>query len=178
MHRLRFFYFLQITISTLEELEIWFKELVEGYKKWAEFQIEWREKRQESIKKIVFPYPYRKGQKELASGVYRTIYHKRKLFLEAPTGVGKTLSTVFPSVKAIGEELGERIFYLTAKTITRTAAMQAFEVLRKQKLAFKTVIITAKEKTCFMEECACNPGNCQNAPWHKDNFPDCKHTLP
>lgn len=157
---------------TLEELETWFKELVEGYKKWAEFQIEWREKRQESIKKIVFPYPYRKGQKELASGVYRTIYHKRKLFLEAPTGVGKTLSTVFPSVKAIGEELGERIFYLTAKTITRTAAMQAFEVLRKQKLAFKTVIITAKEKACFMEECACNPGNCPYAKGHFDRIND------
>lgn len=157
---------------TLEELEIWFKNLVEGYKKWAEFQIEWREKRQESIKKIVFPYPYRKGQKEVAAGVYRTIYHKRKLFLEAPTGVGKTLSTVFPSIKAIGEELGERIFYLTAKTITRTAAMQAFEVLRKQKLAFKTVIITAKEKTCFMEECVCNPGNCSYAKGHFDRIND------
>ena len=157
---------------TLEELEIWFKDLLEGYKKWAEFQIEWREKRQESIKKIVFPYPYRKGQKELAAGVYRTIYHKRKLFLEAPTGVGKTLSTVFPSIKALGEDLGERIFYLTAKTITRTAAMQAFDVLRKQKLAFKTVIITAKEKTCFMEECVCNPGNCSYAKGHFDRIND------
>ena len=157
---------------TLVELKKWFQELVEGYKKWAQFQIDWREKRQESIKKIVFPYPYRKGQKELAASVYRTIYHGRKLFLEAPTGVGKTLSTVFPSVKAIGEELGERIFYLTAKTITRTAAMQAFEVLRKQKLAFKTVIITAKEKACFMEECECNPVNCPYAKGHFDRIND------
>ena len=157
---------------TFQELEAWFKDLVEGYKKWAQFQIDWREKRQASIKKIVFPYAYRQGQKELAASVYRTIYHKRKLFLEAPTGVGKTLSTVFPSIKAIGEELGERIFYLTAKTITRTAAMQAFEVLRAQRLAFKTVILTAKEKSCFMEECDCNPANCPYAKGHFDRIND------
>ncbi len=157
---------------TFQELETWFQDLVEGYKKWAQFQIDWREKRQASIKRIVFPYAYREGQKELAASVYRTIYHKRKLFLEAPTGVGKTLSTVFPSIKAIGEDLGERIFYLTAKTITRTAAMQAFEVLRAQRLAFKTIILTAKEKSCFMEECDCNPGNCPYAKGHFDRIND------
>ena len=157
---------------TLAELEKWFLELVEGYKKWAQFQIEWREKRQESIKKVSFPYSYRKGQKELAASVYRTIYHGRKLFLEAPTGVGKTLSTVFPSVKALGEELGERIFYLTAKTITRTVAGQAFDLLRKNGLAFKTVILTAKEKICFLEECNCNPVDCPYAKGHFDRIND------
>ncbi|MBR4981895.1 MAG: ATP-dependent DNA helicase [Lachnospiraceae bacterium] len=157
---------------TLAELEEWFLELVTGYKKWAEFQIDWREKRQESIKKVSFPYMYRKGQKELAVGVYRTIYHKRKLFLEAPTGVGKTLSTVFPAVKALGEELGERIFYLTAKTITRTAASQGFELLRQKGLVFKTVILTAKEKICFVEECECNPVACPYAKGHFDRIND------
>ena len=155
---------------SLAELETWFLELVEGYKKWAEFKIDWREKRQESIKKVSFPYIYRKGQKELAAGVYRTIYHKKKLFLEAPTGVGKTLSTVFPSVKALGEDLGERIFYLTAKTITRTVAEQAFELLRQKGLAFKTVVLTAKEKVCFMEECSCNPVDCPYAKGHFDRI--------
>lgn len=155
---------------TLAELEEWFLKLVEEYKKWAEFQIDWREKRQESIKKVSFPYMYRKGQKELAVSVYRTIYHKRKLFLEAPTGVGKTLSTVFPSVKALGEDLGERIFYLTAKTITRTAAEQAFGLLRQKGLVFKTVVLTAKEKVCFMEECKCNPVDCPYAKGHFDRI--------
>ena len=155
---------------TIAELEEWFFQLVSGYKKWAEFQIDWSIKRQESIKKTVFPYSYRKGQKELASSVYRTIYHGRKLFLEAPTGVGKTLSTVFPSVKALGEELGERIFYLTAKTITRTVAEQAFDLLRKNGLEFKTVILTAKEKICFMEECTCNPVDCPYAKGHFDRI--------
>lgn len=162
---------------TIEELEAWFLELVEGYKKWAQFQIEWREKRQESIKKVNFPYPYRKGQKELAASVYRTIYHKRKLFLEAPTGVGKTLSTVFPAVKALGEELGERIFYLTAKTITRTVAGQAFELLRQKGLVFKTVELTAKEKICFMEESNCNPVYCPYAKGHFDRINDAMFEL-
>ena len=155
---------------TLTELEEWFTKLVTEYKKWAQFQIEWREKRQESIKKVSFPYMYRKGQKELAASVYRTIYHKKKLFLEAPTGVGKTLCTVFPAVKAVGEELGERIFYLTAKTITRTAASQGFELLRQKGLVFKTAILTAKEKICFQEECECNPIACPYAKGHFDRI--------
>lgn len=162
---------------TLEELEIWFLDLVKGYKKWAQFQIDWKIKRQESIKGVNFPYPYRKGQKELAAGVYRTIYHKRKLFLEAPTGVGKTLSTVFPAVKAIGEELGERIFYFTAKTITRTAAGQAFDILCQKGLRFKTIILTAKEKSCFQEECNCNPVDCPYAKGHFDRINDAVYDL-
>ena len=155
---------------SLEELEVWFLNLVEEYKKWAQFQIDWKKKRQESIKNVGFPYEYRKGQKELASSVYRTIYHKRKLFLEAPTGVGKTLSTVFPAVKAVGEELGERIFYLTAKTIARTAAEQAFALLREKGLLFKTVVLTAKEKVCFQKECKCNPIDCPYAKGHFDRI--------
>lgn len=157
---------------SLNELEKWFLDLVDGYKKWAQFQIDWKNKRQESIKGVNFPYPYRKGQKELAAGVYRTIYHKRKLFLEAPTGVGKTLSTVFPAVKAVGEELGERIFYFTAKTITRTAAQQAFDILRREGLSFKTIILTAKEKSCFREECNCNPIDCPYAKGHFNRIND------
>ena len=157
---------------TVEELKEWFLGLVEKYKKWAQFQIDWREMRQETIKRLSFPYVYRKGQKELAAGVYRTIYHKRKLFLEAPTGVGKTLSTVFPSVKALGEELGERIFYLTAKTITRTVAEQSFELLRQKGLRFKTVVLTAKEKACMNEACECNPVACPYAKGHFDRIND------
>ncbi len=162
---------------TLKELEEWFFALKEEYKKWAQFQIDWREKRQESIKKVTFPYPYREGQKELAAAVYRTIYHKKKLFLEAPTGVGKTLSTVFPAIKALGEGLGERIFYLTAKTITRTAAQNSFSLLREQGLSFKTVVLTAKEKICFNEECNCNPKDCPYAKGHFDRINEAIFTM-
>ena len=154
------------------ELKVWFDEVIRQYKKWAKFQIEWRKARNASIKGIEFPFPYRKGQRELAVTVYRTILRKKKLFIQAPTGVGKTISTVFPAVKAVGEELGEKIFYLTAKTITRTVAEQAFKTLREQNLKFKVITLTAKEKICFCEEAECNPDACPYAKGHFDRVND------
>ena len=162
---------------TYAELTEWFEELMSSYRRWADYEYEWQIKRQESIKKLQFPFAYREGQKELVSYVYQTIYHKKKLFIEAPTGVGKTISTVFPSVKAIGEELSGKLFYLTAKTITRTVAEESFQILRKQGLAFKTVILTAKEKICFQEEVECNPMACPYAKGHYDRINDAIYDL-
>ena len=159
------------------ELKVWFDEVIRQYKKWAKFQIEWRKARNASIKGIEFPFPYRKGQRDLAVSVYRTILRNKKLFIQAPTGVGKTISTVFPAVKAVGEELGEKIFYLTAKTITRTVAEQAFETLREQNLKFKVITLTAKEKICFCEETSCNPDDCPYAKGHFDRVNDAVYEL-
>jgi len=145
---------------TFAALEEWFDDLIRAYKKWSDFQYAWRILRQESIQKLQFPFPYRKGQKELAAGVYRTIKRKKNLFIQAPTGVGKTISTVFPAVKAVGENLGDRIFYLTAKTITGTVAREAFELLRKGGYQAKIIQITAKEKLCMCDEMECNPVHC------------------
>lgn len=159
------------------ELKAWFDEVIRQYEKWAKFQIEWRKARNASIKGIEFPFQYRKGQRDLAVSVYRTISRKKKLFIQAPTGVGKTISTVFPAVKAVGEELGEKIFYLTAKTITRTVAEQAFETLREQALKFKVITLTAKEKICFCEETNCNPDDCPYAKGHFDRVNDAVYEL-
>ena len=159
------------------ELKVWFDEVIRQYEKWAKFQIEWRKARNASIKGIEFPFPYRKGQRELAVSVYRTILRKKKLFIQAPTGVGKTISTVFPAVKAVGEELGEKIFYLTAKTITRTVAEQSFETLRDQNLKIKVITLTAKEKICFCEETSCNPDDCPYAKGHFDRVNDAVYEL-
>ncbi|MDE6203407.1 MAG: DEAD/DEAH box helicase family protein, partial [Lachnospiraceae bacterium] len=160
-----------------EELEDWFLGIMEQYRKWSDFQFEWQNLRGRSIKSLVFPFAYRQGQKELASYVYQTIYHKRKLFIEAPTGVGKTLTTIFPSVKAMGEGIGQKIFYLTAKTITRTVADNAIELLRERGLKFKSVILTAKDKICFMEETECNPEYCPYAKGHYDRINDAIYDL-
>ena len=159
------------------ELKVWFDEVIRQYEKWAKFQIEWRKARNASIKGIEFPFPYRKGQRDLAVSVYRTILRQKKLFIQAPTGVGKTISTVFPAVKAVGEELGEKIFYLTAKTITRTVAEQAFETLREQNLKFKVITLTAKEKICFCEDTSCNPDDCPYAKGHFDRVNDAVYEL-
>lgn len=159
------------------ELKNWFYEVMEQYRKWADYSFLWQQTRQASIKALQFPFSYREGQKDLVTYVYQTIYHKRKLFIEAPTGVGKTVSTVFPSVKAMGEGLCEKIFYLTAKTITRTVADNTFALLREKGLKLKSVILTAKDKICFMEETECNPEYCPYAKGHYDRINDAMYDL-
>lgn len=159
------------------ELEEWFRKLVKEYEKWARFQIEWREKRDLSVRETEFPYPYRDGQKELVTSVYRTILRKKKLFIQAPTGIGKTMATVFPAVKAVGEGLGDKIFYLTAKTITRTVAEQAFQILKKNGLEYKVITLTAKEKICFCEQAECNPEYCPYAKGHYDRVNDAVYEM-
>lgn len=159
-------------VYTVAELEEWFQELAHAYEKWALYQIEWREIRNHSIRITEFPFPYREGQKNLVSSVYRTILRKKKLFIQAPTGVGKTMATIFPAVRAVGEELGEKIFYLTAKTITRTVAEQAFDTLRETGLRYKAITLTAKEKICFCETPECNPEACPYAKGHYDRVND------
>ncbi len=160
-----------------EELQAWFGELMAQYRKWADYQFAWQKCRQESIKEMTFPFSYREGQKELATYVYQTIYHKRKLFIEAPTGAGKTISTVFPALKAMGEGLCERLFYLTAKTITRTVADDTISLLRERGLKLKSVILTAKDKICFLEETECNPVNCPYAKGHYDRVNEAMYDL-
>lgn len=159
------------------ELAEWFTRLTDEYKKWADFQFAWQNLRQASIKKLEFPYAYRKGQKELASDVYRTIARRKNLFIQAPTGVGKTISTVFPAVKAVGEGLGDKIFYLTAKTITGTVAKEAFELLRTRGYQAKIIQLTAKEKLCLCGEVDCNPVHCPYAKGHYDRVNDAVYNL-
>lgn len=158
---------------TALEIRQWFEDLITRYEPWAVYEYDWKRRRNASIKNLQFPFEYREGQRDLAAYVYKTIEHHKKIFIQAPTGVGKTISTVFPSVKAIGEGLAERIFYLTAKTITRTVAQECFELLSGQNLSFKHLTITAKEKLCFLDgKPDCNPEACPYARGHYDRVND------
>lgn len=159
------------------EVERWFQNLIKEYLKWSDYEYEWKKIRNTSIRELQFPFPYREGQKELVTYVYQTIYHKRKLFLEAPTGVGKTISTAFPAIKAMEKGMGDKIFYLTAKTITRTVAEQTFSLLREAGLHLKSVVITAKDKVCFMKETNCNPEYCPYAKGHYDRINEAMYDL-
>ena len=155
---------------TMEELSGWFRDLMAEYGKWVSFESLWQERRAESLKKLIFPFDYREGQKDLAVSVYRTIARKKRLFIQAPTGVGKTLSVLFPALKAMGEGLASRIFYLTARTITRTVAVDALDLLRQQGMELKTVVLTAKEKLCVCEKPECDPDHCPRAKGHFDRI--------
>lgn len=166
--------------ETYTNLEIrnWFEDLINRYEPWAVYEYDWRLKRNASIQSLEFPFAYREGQHDLAAYVYKTIERKKKIFIQAPTGVGKTISTVFPSIKAIGEGLADRIFYLTAKTITRTVAQECFHLLSGQNLMFKYLTITAKEKLCFLgSRPDCNPGACPYAKGHYDRVNDCVYDM-
>ena len=160
-----------------EELEEWFSHLTKELAKWAVFEYRWSKKRNENIKQLEFPFSYREGQKELVTGVYRTIIRDKKLFIEAPTGVGKTISTIFPAIKAMGEGKVTKIFYLTAKTIARTVAENTFSILKEKGLRTKVVTLTAKEKICPKERVECNPTACERAKGHYDRINDAVYDL-
>lgn len=157
---------------SFKDLEIQFQTILQEYAKWAAWQIKWQETRNTSIKSLEFPFEYREGQSNLVKGVYQSILRKKRLYIEAPTGVGKTISTIFPSVKSIGEGLTEKIFYLTAKTITRTVAEDTFRLLEEQTARLKCVTLTAKEKICILDKPACNPQTCERAKGHFDRIND------
>ena len=149
-------------------LEKFYFELLKGYVRWAQMQKRWLALRDDSIAALSFPYgSYRRGQREMAVAVYQTIRREGRLFCQAPTGIGKTLSALFPSVKALRETDLEKIFYLTAKTITRQAAQGALTLMAEKGLRCRRVTITAKDKICFLEERHCNPEDC---PYARDYF--------
>lgn len=160
-----------------DELSQWFEGLIHEYVKWARFLYQHGVWRDESIHDLEFPFDYREGQKDLAVSVYRAISQKRNLYIQAPTGIGKTLSTVFPALKAIGEGKGDKLFYLTAKTITRSVAEETFSILRNINLCFSTVTITAKDKLCFLEKPECNPDACPYAKGHFDRVNDAVYDI-
>ncbi|EOL45886.1 ATP-dependent DNA helicase [Enterococcus caccae] len=156
---------------TKAELKEFFDSLTQKYEQWLIFKANWRKIRNQSLKQLPFPYgDYRSGQRELAVAVYKTILSDQKLFVEAPTGTGKTISTLFPSLKAIGEEQAERAFYLTAKTITRQVAEDAVEAMKQKDMQLKSVTLTAKDKICFLAERNCTPEACPFANGYYDRL--------
>jgi DNA excision repair protein ERCC-2 len=152
-----------------DELKNFVSSLIEKYAVWAGFTSRWEELRNSSIKKLNFPFPaYRKGQREFAVYAYRTIAGQNKLFAQAPTGTGKTISVLFPAIKAMGEGKTSKIFYLTAKTTTRQVPEEAFDNMRRSGLKMKALTLTAKEKICFCEKPICQPDHCKYAKGHYD----------
>ena len=149
---------------SLPELTSFYEDLLNEYHKWMVFEENWRRVRNTSLQLLQFPYEsFRKGQRELAAAAYKTLKTGQRLFAEAPTGTGKTISTIFPALKVLGEAGGDRIFYLTAKTITRQVAEDALQQLADTGSETKSVTITAKDKICFLEERNCTPEHCPYA---------------
>ena len=165
-----------------DELEDFFLRLLRQYAPWARRQLDWDAARAASLQAMRFPYAsYRPGQRALAGEVYRACKTGReagkggfRLFCQAPTGTGKTMSALFPSLKAMGEGAGEKLFYFTARTTARAAAEDAVALLRQANpgLVFRSVTLTAKEKVCLAQNEAgrpvCMPEACPYAKGYYD----------
>lgn len=155
-----------------EEIEDWFLTIINIFKKWADFQYSHKMETLASIQDLPFPYEYRNNQKKLVMDVYRSIARRKILFMQAPTGTGKTIANVYPAVQILGQNMAERIFYLTAKTATAIAAKDAYTLLTKEGYEGLTLQLTAKEKVCLCDEADCNPDNCPYARGHFDRIND------
>ncbi|MBC1549376.1 ATP-dependent DNA helicase [Listeria sp. FSL L7-1434] len=158
-------------VMSRAEMGAFVDDLLSKYAVWAKAAAAWEMKRNKTIQALTFPYDsYRSGQRELAIAVYRTVSSEESLFCEAPTGIGKTMSTLFPGVKAMGEGRTDKLFYFTAKTITRQVAEDALDEMRRKGLAARSVAITAKDKICFLDERKCEPDHCQFARGYYDRL--------
>lgn len=153
--------FIDTYVFNYLELEQFVIDLINQYLEFYNIIFEKISKRNESIKTLPFPFDkYRPGQRELAKYSYAATKRGKRLFVEAPTGIGKTMSTLFPFIKALNDDEKSKIFYLTAKTSGKEAAHQAIRILKEKGLSLSDIIITAKDKVCFCKGNACNPDEC------------------
>lgn len=158
---------------TFAELETFYLDALARYMVFTRWRIAHHEIRQDSLKTLRFPFPeYRDGQKELAYAVYESIRRSHHLFCEAPTGIGKTISTLFPMVKAVGEGLIDKIFYLTARSTAKGVCWDALDLLEKRGAHLLSIDLTAKEKICINDTVSCNPDDCPYAKGHYDRVND------
>ncbi|WP_260471959.1 ATP-dependent DNA helicase [Bacillus salinus] len=157
--------------ATRTDLEVFIKDLLESYSSYAKAVLSHQQKLLQSCQKLEFPFQhYRRGQRQLAGAVYTAIAEGKTLFVKAPTGIGKTISTMFPAIKAIGEIKATRIFYTTAKTTTRHAAEDALRHMESKGLHIHTVTLTAKDKICFQDKTVCHKEACPFADGYYDRI--------
>jgi DNA excision repair protein ERCC-2 len=160
------------------ELRGFFEDVVSRYLEWAAVIGDWRRRRDESIHGLAFPFDaFRPGQQEMVDAAAQTLRGGGRIFIQAATGIGKTMAVLFPAVKTLADRSSEKIFYLTARTTGRLAAEKALDELRGRGLHLKSLALTAKEKACFNPRAACSPEECDFAKGHYDRLPAARCAL-
>lgn len=141
---------------------------IEEYLEFYHIILTIQKERDESLKNVTFPFKnFRKGQKELSKYSYVIASKGGELFVEAPTGIGKTMSTLFPAIKSLEKDELAKIFYLTAKASGKENAHLACKIIMDKGAKLTSIIITAKDKICFCKGKGCNPDEC---PYTKGYF--------
>lgn len=148
---------------TLKQLESYYLKTINKYIEWEEKIKNHEETRQKSIIGLEFPFPeYRLNQREMMAYIYRNILNQGKLYLEAPTGIGKTIASLFAGLKAINKPR-QKIFYNTAKNDGKKVVIDTIKLLEEKGLIAKSVEITAKDSMCFLDKRDCDPEVCKYA---------------
>lgn len=146
-----------------KELSDFYYETLGLYLDWLALIDSHETERIKSIEGLRFPFPnYRTGQKDLISAVYKNILNREILYAIAPTGVGKTIATLFPALKAVNRN-DQKVFYLTAKNLGKKVALDTVFLLREKGLKCKTIEITAKNLACFQKTKDCDADKCPYA---------------
>ena len=164
---------------TARELEVFFVEQCERFLDWAVQEEAHRAARNAALGALQFPHAqFRSGQRELAVSVYRAARDGKPLMAQAPTGIGKTLATIFPLLKACAAEQIDRVFFLTAKTPGRALALDAIETLRQSAapLPLRTLELVARDKACEHPDKACNGESCPLARGFYDRLDAARST--
>ena len=172
---------------TAEELAGYYEDLLRHIAPWARLEIERKTEIPDTLRSLPFPYPtLREGQEELIHTCRRAIRAGKRLFAQAPTGIGKTMSVLYPSVRALGEGKCDKIFYLTAKASTAAEAFHAARRLHESGARMRSVTLTAKEQVCLcpayreegrrLTDC-CNSIDCPYAAGYYDRVDNALHDL-
>ena len=159
-------------LLTAEQLAAEFFAFLDAYAKWEAKQRKHRAARNESLSFLPFPFnSYRPGQREMAVQVFTAIQKKKRLFASMPTGTGKSAAVLYPALKALGQGLTGQIFYLTARTTARHAALNALHIMREKGMHVRTLTLNAKEKQC-PHFTRCHPDDCERAKGHFLRLPN------
>ena len=159
--------------AAAQALEEIFKTLCAAACIWEEKMLARRQARDASLDALPFPYDsYRAGQRQFAAGVYVAIRDRKRLFAQAPTGIGKTMAALYPALRALGEGKCSRVLYLTARTTGRRSAADALAFLQEQGAKLFAVEIAAKDKLCPQERRDCRAEVCPYADGFYDRLPD------
>ena len=156
------------------ELKTFFEHHCELLRGWAEQELAHRAARNTQLNAINFPHPeFRTGQRTLAEAVYKTAKLERALMVQATTGIGKTLGTLFPLLKAMPETKLDKIFFLTAKSSGRELGLNAIRTIQKSNptLHLRTLELTSRQKTCEHPDKSCHGESCPLANGFYDRLP-------
>lgn len=154
-----------------EEIETYIANLMDEYLEFWQSEYEHKKERDEKSKDIQFPFPsFRGGQREMAKYIYSVATRGGSLLIEAPTGIGKTISALYPSIKSFATGKTEKVFYLTAKNSGSLSAYDALTKLYENGFCGRDSVLTSKEKMCLNPGASCNPENCVYARGYYDHI--------